>query len=147
MSSVTTVTYLKCLKEGPPPDRHPFNGLFSGQSGNAGTRRKVKPIWILMKQETTGWQLHQLDHMQIICTSLQTDNHASTSLLIFFTGRMLFLTPNQQRQSTEGRLTANVQASLMSIQCNGAVICLERGANDLPIVQLMPLPPDRLLLR
>ena len=25
-----------------------------------------------------GWQLHQLDHMQIICTSLQTDNHAST---------------------------------------------------------------------
>ena len=25
-----------------------------------------------------GWQWHQ--HMQIICTSLQTDNHASTSL-------------------------------------------------------------------
>jgi len=23
-----------------------------------------------------GWQLYQLDHMQIICTSLQTDNHA-----------------------------------------------------------------------
>ena len=27
-----------------------------------------------------GWQWHQLDHMQIICTSLQTDNHASTSI-------------------------------------------------------------------
>jgi len=26
------------------------------------------------------WQWHQLGHMQI-CTSLQTDNHASTSLL------------------------------------------------------------------
>jgi len=26
-----------------------------------------------------GWQWHQLDHMQIICTVLQTDNHASTS--------------------------------------------------------------------
>jgi len=26
-----------------------------------------------------GWQWHQLDYMQIICTSLQTDNHASTS--------------------------------------------------------------------
>jgi len=37
-----------------------------------------------------------------ICTSLQTDNHASTSLLGFFTGRMPFLPPNQQRQSTEG---------------------------------------------
>jgi len=29
-----------------------------------------------------GWQWHQLDHLQIICTSLQTDNHASTSSLI-----------------------------------------------------------------
>jgi len=36
-----------------------------------------------MKQETMGWQWHQLNHMQIICTSLQTDNHASTSALIF----------------------------------------------------------------
>jgi len=27
-----------------------------------------------------GWQWHQLDHMQIICTSLQTDNHGSTPL-------------------------------------------------------------------
>jgi len=29
-----------------------------------------------------GWQCHQLDHTQIICTSLPTDNHASTSSLI-----------------------------------------------------------------
>jgi len=47
------------------------------------------------------WQWHQLGHMQV-CTSLQTDNHASTPLLSFFTGRMPFLPPNQQRQSTEG---------------------------------------------
>jgi len=33
--------------------------------------------------ETIGWQWHQLDHMQIICTSLQTDNHTSTSSLNF----------------------------------------------------------------
>jgi len=26
-----------------------------------------------MKQEMMGWQWHQLDHMQIICTSMQTD--------------------------------------------------------------------------
>jgi len=30
-----------------------------------------------------GRQWHQLDHMQISCTSLQTDNHASTSQLSF----------------------------------------------------------------
>jgi len=39
------------------------------------------------------WQWHQ------VCTSLQTDNHTSTPV---FTGRMPFLPPNQQRQSTEG---------------------------------------------
>ena len=26
------------------------------------------------------WQWHQLDHMQAICTSLQTDNYTKTSL-------------------------------------------------------------------
>jgi len=31
-----------------------------------------------------GWQWHQLDHMQIIYTLLQTDNHASTSSLSFY---------------------------------------------------------------
>jgi len=37
-----------------------------------------------------------------VCTLLQTDIHASTPPLSFFTGRMPFLPPNQQRQSTEG---------------------------------------------
>jgi len=50
------------------------------------------------------WQLHQLGHMQVY-TSLQTDNHASTPPLSLFTGRMPFLPPNQQRQSTEGTST------------------------------------------
>jgi len=45
-------------------------------------------------------QWYQLGHMQV-CTSLETGNHASTSLLKFFTGQMPFLLPNQQRQSTE----------------------------------------------
>jgi len=37
-----------------------------------------------MKQEMTEWQWHQLDHMQIIYTLLQTDNHASSSSLNFY---------------------------------------------------------------
>jgi len=37
-----------------------------------------------MKQEMTGWQWHQLDHMEIICTLQQTDNHAITSSLSFY---------------------------------------------------------------
>jgi len=47
------------------------------------------------------WQWHQLGHMQV-CTSLQTDNHASTPPLSFVQAGMPFLPPNQQRQSTEG---------------------------------------------
>ena len=37
-----------------------------------------------------------------VCTLLQTDNHTSTPPVCFFTDRMPFLPPNQQRQSTEG---------------------------------------------
>jgi len=46
-------------------------------------------------------QWHQLDHMQTICTSLHKDNDLITQ---FFTGRMLFLTPNQQCQNTEVKI-------------------------------------------
>ena len=48
-----------------------------------------------------GMQWHQLDHIQTICTSLQTDNHTKHHQSMF-TCRMLFLAPNQQCQSTEG---------------------------------------------
>jgi len=44
-----------------------------------------------------GW--HQLDYMQI--TLLHTDNHAIISSLNL--GWMLFLTPNQQCQSTDDK--------------------------------------------
>jgi len=35
-----------------------------------------------MKQEMMRWQWHWLDHMQIICTLLQKDNHASIIIVI-----------------------------------------------------------------
>jgi len=54
-------------------------------------------------EQKSEWQWHQLGCMQV-CTSLQTDNHANTPPLSFFTGRMPFLPPNQQRQSTEGTI-------------------------------------------
>jgi len=64
---------------------HLFNGPFPGLPRWASTR-KVKPIWILLKQETLEWQWHQLGHMQV-CTSLQTDNHASTPPLSILQAR------------------------------------------------------------
>jgi len=61
-------------------DTHSMSS-FSGQRGQAGTR-KVKPIWILMKEEITGWQWHQLDHLHIICTMRQIDNQCTFSIIM-----------------------------------------------------------------
>jgi len=77
--------------------------LFRDYPGGWASTRKVKPIWILLKQETVSGSGISWAIMQV-CTSLQTDNYASTPPLSFFTGRMPFLSPNQQRQSTEGPL-------------------------------------------
>jgi len=50
--------------------------LCPGPPGWASTR-KVKPICFFSEAWDSEWQWHQLGHMQV-CTSLQTDNHAST---------------------------------------------------------------------
>jgi len=52
-----------------------LTALFPGLPGWASTR-KVKPIWILLKQKIVSGS-------GISCTSLQTDNHASTPPLSF----------------------------------------------------------------
>jgi len=62
---------------------HLFNGLFSrtawvsryqkGKTSLDANEARDDGVW--------GWQWHQLDHMQTICTSLQTDNHANTPSL------------------------------------------------------------------
>jgi len=67
----------RCLPEQQLLLLHLFNGLFSRTTW-VSLHPKGKPFWVLLEQEMTGLQWHQPDHMQIICTSLQTDNHAST---------------------------------------------------------------------
>ena len=62
------------------------------------------------------WQWHQLGRMHV-CTSLQTDNHASTPPQ-FFTGQMPFLSPNQRRQSTEGKACTTTQGLFSSLRLN-----------------------------
>ena len=61
---------------------HPFNGPLSGSTR---VSRYQKGKTNLDFTEATGseWQWHQLGRMQV-CTSLQTDNHASSRPLSFF---------------------------------------------------------------
>jgi len=63
---------------------------------------QLTKLWL--KKVTTTTTTTTTGHMQV-CISLQTDNHASTPPRKVFTGRMPFLPPNQQRQSTEGSAT------------------------------------------
>jgi len=79
----------------------PFNGPLSGTT-QVSRYQKGKTNLDFTGARDSERQWHQLGRMQV-CTSLQTDNHASTSLLKFFTGWMPFLPPNQQCQSTEGK--------------------------------------------
>jgi len=78
---------------------HPFSGPLSGTT-LVSWYQKGKTNLDFTEARDSEWQWHQLGHMQVF-TSLQTDNHVSTPPLSFFTGRMPFLPPNQQLQSTD----------------------------------------------
>jgi len=60
---------------------HPFNGPSSGTT-QVGRYQKGKTNLDFTEARDSEWQWHQLGHMQV-CTSLQTDNHASTPPLSF----------------------------------------------------------------
>ena len=76
-----------------------LTALCPGLPGWAGTRT-AKPIWILLKQETvSGTGISWAICKSAPCSrqiTMPVPHHS------FFTGRMPFLPPNQQRQSTEG---------------------------------------------
>ena len=78
---------------------HPFNGHLS-RTTCVSRYQKSKTNLDFTEAWDSDWQWHHLGHMQV-CTSLQTDNHANTPTLSFFTGWMPFLPPNQQCQSTD----------------------------------------------
>jgi len=75
-----------------------FNGPLSGTT-QVSWYQKGKTDLDFTEARDSEWQWHQLGHMQV-STSLQTDNHASTPPLRFFTDWMPLLPPNQQCQST-----------------------------------------------
>ena len=60
---------------------HPFNGPFSGTT-RVSRYQKGKANLDFTEARDSEWQWHQLGHMQV-CTSPQTDNHASTPPLSF----------------------------------------------------------------
>jgi len=78
---------------------HLFNGPLSGTT-QVSRYQKGKTNLDFVGARDSEWQWHQLGHMQV-CTLLQTDDHASTSLLNFFYRPGALSATNQQRQSRE----------------------------------------------
>jgi len=103
---------------------HTFNGPLSG-STQVSRYQNDKTNLDFTEARDSEWQWHQLGHMQV-CTSLQTDNHASTPLLSFFTGRMPFLPQNQQRQSTEDKSTEGFTVHISKSSNTESVQCIHR---------------------
>ena len=82
---------------------HLFNGLFSRKTW-VSQHQKGKAFWILLKQEMMGgfgisWTICRSFAPGSIQITMPASYHS------VFTGRMTFLIPNQQRQSTEGMET------------------------------------------
>ena len=63
---------------------HPFNGPFSRTTWVSRYRKGKTGLDLNEARDDgiLGWQWHQLDRMQTICTSLPTDNHTNTSSFI-----------------------------------------------------------------
>ena len=82
-----------------------LTALFPGLPGYAGTR-KVKQIWILLKREKVSGS----GIIWAVCKFAPRSRQITTPAPhhSVFTGRMPFLPPNQQHQSTEGTSTSSL---------------------------------------
>jgi len=62
---------------------HPFNGFFSRTTWVSPFQKGKTSLNLNEARDdgVLGWHRHQLDHMQTICISLQTDNHTNTPTL------------------------------------------------------------------
>ena len=110
----------------PHTHTHPFNGPLSGTT-RVSLYQKGKSNLDFTEARDSEWQWHRLGYMQV-CTSLQTDNHARTPPLSFFTCRMPFLPPNLQRQCTEGQFQHASNGSCWQ-QLNSVHYCASSNAH------------------
>ena len=121
--SITSNNTRHAIFAGPPPPPHHnrFTALFPGPLRWAGARRELLDF---MVQGNINRRRH-IDH-PVGCHSIQTNQcPPPPSPPHFFTGRMPFLPPNQQCQSTEGLAHSNygkdARVLLNGVTCTVAV--------------------------
>ena len=79
---------------------HPFNGPLSGTT-RVSRYQKGKTNLHFTEVRDSEWQWNPLAHMQV-CTSLQTDNHASTPPLSFLQAGRLSCRPTNSVKAVKG---------------------------------------------
>ena len=84
---------------------HLFNGPLSGTT-RVSWHQKGKTNLDFTETRDSEWQWHQLGHMQVQDAPHSRQITMPAPHRSVFTGRMPFLPPNQQRQSTEGNALA-----------------------------------------
>jgi len=95
---------------------HPFNGPLS-LTTQVSRYQKGKTNLDCTEARDSEWQWHQLGHMQI-CTSLQTDNHASTPLPSFLHAGCPSCRPtNSVKALKEHALTAYIAVKKQHHRC------------------------------
>jgi len=81
---------------------HTFNSPWSGTTRVSG-KKKGKTDLDFTEARDSEWQWHQLGHMQV-CTSLQTDNNASTPTLSFLQARYPSSRPTNSTKALKERM-------------------------------------------
>ena len=101
--------------------------LCPGLPGWAGTR-KVKTNLDFTEARDSEWQWHQLGRMQV-CTSNQTDNHASTQLLSFLQAGCPSCRPTNSVKALKAILRPIINCFSSErhcfVNCNGSHYVLE----------------------
>jgi len=92
---------------------HSFNGPFSGTT-QVSRYQKGKTNLDFAGARDSEWQWHQLGYTQV-CTSQQQITMPAPNHSVF-TGRMPFLPPKQQRQSTDGKSLFTKQYKLILVK-------------------------------
>ena len=98
---------------------HPFNGPLSGTTRVSRYQKGTINLDFTVARDS-GWQCHQLGHMQV-CTSLQTDNHASTPPLSFYK-HCRHIKLKLDWQKSKAKLTATFTAP--ATFCALVVVCM-----------------------
>ena len=98
---------------------HPFNGPLSGTT-RVSRYQKGKTNLDFTEARDSEWQWNLLGHMQV-CTSLQTDNHASTPPLSFYRPDALPATQptaSKHWRHTQLNPTHGAKKNLKNTHCN-----------------------------